>query len=124
MSLFDFFFPEQAQAAHLRRVADNSSLSQTQARIARSRTARTNLDLSKRVDELEGEVAELTIILEAILECASEDGSLTRADLARKVAEIDARDEVIDGRITKAGGKKDAAPEPKSGPEFNFPEER
>ena len=123
MSLFDFFFPEQAQAAHLRRVADNSSRSQTQARLAQARTTRTNLDLSKRVGELEGEVAELTIILEAVLECASEDGSLTRAALARKVAEIDARDGVIDGRITKPGEQKDTAPEPKAGPNFNFPKE-
>ena len=101
MSLFDFFFPEQAQASHLRQLSESNSLANTQARLARARTREVTEASAKRVEALEGEVAELTIIVEALLEKLSEDGSVTRADLARKVAEIDSRDGVIDGKITK-----------------------
>ena len=101
MSLFDFFFPEQAQASHLRKLSETNSMANTQARLARARTRAVAETSAKRVEELEGELAELTIIVEALLEKLSEDGTVTRADLARTVAEIDARDGVIDGKITK-----------------------
>jgi len=118
MSLFDFFFPEQAQAAHLRRLADTSTLTRTKQRVAHARTEKTKLSSEKRVVELEDEVAQLTIILEAVLEVLSDDGSITRSDLAKKVAEIDARDGTIDGRITQPEESDKSAGKPK----FNFPE--
>ena len=118
MSLFDFFFPEQAQAEYLRQIADSSTLARTQARIAQVRGERSKLSSDKHVKELENEIAQHTIILEAVLEIFGENGSLTRSDLARKVAEIDARDGSVDGRITDP--KK--SEEPGSKPKFNFPE--
>ena len=119
MSLFDFFFPDQAQAAHLRRLADSTSLANTQARINRSSTVHTQSSSNKRIDELENEVGQLTIIVEALLESISDHGILTREDIARKVGEIDARDGVIDGRITK---QKPSPEDLRSKPKFNFPE--
>ena len=100
MSLFDFFFPEEAQASHLRRLADSASLAQTQARIAQAQSNRASLSAVGRVKEGEEDVAQLTIVVEALLELFSEQGAVTRSDLAKKVAEIDARDGVIDGKIT------------------------
>ena len=52
MSLFDFFFPEQAQASHLRRLANQSS-GQRQAS-QRNNAAVTQLE--KRVSDLEDDL--------------------------------------------------------------------
>ncbi|GAA5496338.1 hypothetical protein Rhal01_02521 [Rubritalea halochordaticola] len=100
MSLFDFFFPEEAQASHMRRLADVASRSEMQTRMARARQEQAGMSSAKRIEALEGEVAQLAIIVEALLEKLSDDGTLTRSQLAQKVAEIDARDGVIDGKIT------------------------
>ena len=91
MSLFDFFFPEEAQASHLRSLAESNSLVLTQARLARARAEQTCLSAEKRVAELETEVGELTIVVEALLEILEEQGVLSKVDLARKIGEIDAR---------------------------------
>lgn len=119
MSFFDFFFPDQAQAAHMRRLADSTSLANTQARIARARINHNQSSSDKRIDELESEVGQLTIIIEALLESISDKGILSREDIARKIGEIDSRDGVIDGRITKQKPiSKGTLPKPK----FKFPE--
>lgn len=101
MSLFDFLFPEQAQASHLRQLAESNKVANTQARLARSRQQKTHSSSEVRIKDLEDEVAQLTITIEALLEKLSDDGSLTRSELAQKIAEIDARDGIIDGQITK-----------------------
>jgi len=111
MSLFDFFFPEQAQAAHLRRLADGTATNRIQARAARARQARSKNTSEQRIKELEDEVAELTIVVEALVEILDDTNSPRRVDLARKVAEIDARDGVRDGSVTKDVDQ--SAPKPK-----------
>ncbi len=117
MSLFDFLFPDQAQAAHLRRLADSTSLANTQARISQTRSSISNSSLEKRVVELEDEVGQLTIVIESLLESIADKGVLTREDIARKIGEIDARDGVIDGRITKNRSESEASDDK---PKFNF----
>lgn len=77
------------------------------------------MSMKKRIDELESEVGQLTIIIEALLETMADRSIMTREELARKIGEIDARDGVIDGRITK---QKPTSEAPKSTPKFNFPE--
>ncbi len=119
MSLFDFFFPEEAQASHLRRLADTTARNNTRARIAQTRSDHATRSSEKRIRELEEEVSQLTIILEALLEKLSEDGSLSRADLAKKVAEINTRDENADEDITKNQEPKN----PSAKPKFNFPKQ-
>ncbi len=119
MSLFDFFFPEQAQATHLRKLSDTISLHNVQSRINSSRSQEIQMSMKKRIDELESEVGQLTIVIEALLECIADRNILTREELARKIGEIDARDAVLDGRITK---QKPQLEEPKSLPKFNFPD--
>jgi hypothetical protein len=118
MSLFDFFFPDQAQAAHLRRLADSTSLANTQKRIFQSRGDHSQSSLTKRIGELESEVGQLTIIIESLLENMSDQEILTKEDIARKIGEIDARDGVIDGRITK---QKISPEVTNSKAKFNFP---
>jgi hypothetical protein len=119
MSLFDFFFPDQAQALHLRRLAESTSFSATQARINGSRDLNAQMSMKKRIDELENEVGQLTMIIEALLESISERSILSKEDLARKIGEIDARDGTIDGRITKSQSEP---PSKATTRKFNFPE--
>ena len=122
MSFYDFFFPEQAQATHLRRLADGSTMAHTQARLAQVRAERAALGAKDRVEELEEEVARITLLLEGVLEHLNENGVMTLSDLRTKVAEIDARDGVIDGKITKLGEVEEESDEPVEKPKFNFPE--
>ena len=68
MSLFDFFFPEEAQASHLRRLADSTTAANTRTRFETARQNRAQLSDRKKIEDLEEEVAELTIVIEALLE--------------------------------------------------------
>ncbi len=106
MSLFDFFFPEEAQAAHLRRLADSQARSNTHNRIANARAQASAATTQRRIEELENELGQMTILVESLLECIEEQGLLSRKQLAQKIGEIDARDGVIDGRITKVPEQK------------------
>ncbi len=117
MSLFDFFFPEIAQASHLRRIADAASMGNTQARISQSRSQQQRSSSEKRIQELEAEVAQLTIVMEALIEKLSDNSGVTREQLAAKIFEIDRRDGVVDGRVTP----QQPVEEPKKGPNFQFP---
>lgn len=101
MSLFDFFFPEEAQASHLRRLADSTSVANTRTRFDIARQSQAQLSDRKKIEGLQEEVAQLTIVIEALLEKLDEQDLFTRGELAAKVAEIDLRDGVLDGKITK-----------------------
>lgn len=118
MSLFDFFFPEVAQASHLRRIADASSLGNMQSRISQSRSQQERSSADRRIHELETEVAQLTIVMEALIEKLTENSGLTREQLAAKIFEIDRRDGVVDGKITRPAPPE----EPKKPRNFHFPE--
>lgn len=59
MSLFDFFFPEQAQASHLRRLA-NQSIGQRKAS-QHNNAAVTQLE--KRVSDLEDDLGFASLVL-------------------------------------------------------------
>lgn len=120
MSLFDFFFPEVAQAQELRRIANSTSLTAVQSRLSQARMNHQKSSAEGRIRELEDEVAQLTIILEALIEHLSEGGGLSREQLASKIAEIDMRDGVADGKITKH--LPTAEEESKQVPKFIFPE--
>ena len=74
MDLFDFFFPEQAQATYLRRLAD------TQYRAAR----RSDLD-QDAIDSLARENRELRLYLTAISELLVEKGLIRSDEIRRKV---------------------------------------
>ena len=103
MSLFDFFFPEWAEASHLRRIADNSDLQEQRNRVAHYRDRHARLadrSARKRIEELERELGQSALVIEALIELLEESGSVERSAIATRVHELDARDGVVDGRIT------------------------
>jgi len=111
--------PEVAQASHLRQIASTTSLANTQSRLQSARMAQAEQSSKQRIQELESEVGQLTIIVEALLECLEDKETLSREELANKIGVIDARDGVIDGRITKT--KPESEANPPSAPKLHIP---
>ena len=121
MSLYDFFFPQQATAQHLRSIVQHNQFSNAVNRVNQARAIRKGQVSKERVEELEDEIAQLTIVMEALLEVLGDSNAITMEMVARKISEIDARDGVIDCRITKKEEKKDEDDGPDR-PELLFPD--
>lgn len=100
MSLFEFF-RDFTQTHEMQRLADVSGYLKIQSSLAEARHRQERMSANQRIEELEAEVAQLTIVLEAMIEKFYENGVLNGNDLAKKIAEIDLRDGVADGKITK-----------------------
>ena len=100
MKLFDFFFPEQAQASHLRRIAEQQSYPQRRTRYQAHRSAAQEATIDKRLEALEDEVGFLTLMLESIIRKTEEKGVMTRAELQDIMQEVDAEDGNVDGKYT------------------------
>jgi hypothetical protein len=120
VDLFDFFFPEQAEAAHLRRISSNLSRSQSSTRAAAD-TARRAAD---DVVELRSDVAFLALVLAAILKRLAENETMSLADVSDLLDEIDGLDGLPDGGLNPGvlrgmlGVLKESPPrEPESSPE-------
>jgi hypothetical protein len=112
MSLFDILFPEQAQAEHLRTLAETSrrqlamqSSRQYSEEMERRKVIRLNSKTDDRVAELELEVAQSALVIEALLTLLEEKNLITREELRERSAQIDAADGVVDGRITPTQDK-------------------
>lgn len=95
MSFFDFFFPEQAQATHLRTLARKSHFDRRRA----SRQSTSLSALEKRVEELEGDLGTVSLLLGSLMAQLEENGHLDRSDLRELIEEFDAADGKVDGRL-------------------------
>ncbi|MBM3961217.1 MAG: hypothetical protein FJ306_04850 [Planctomycetes bacterium] len=112
MSLFDFFFPDQAQATHLRRIADQSARSERRRNTA-SREAKATFDsLQRQVDELRGDIGFTALVLGALVARLDEKGVVTRADLQAAMARLDLTDDLADGTLDVERLKAVVAPRP------------
>jgi len=107
MSLFDFFFPEEAQAMHLRSLAENNAFEARRAMRERVREhrERTRAKImeggnAQRIEKLEAELGEAMLVIEALLELLEEKGTIEREKLAERAKEIDGRDGMVDGALT------------------------
>ena len=98
MKLFDFFFPEQAQAAHLRKLSESQSFAQRRHLSDENTRARRHAEIDRRVESLEQDVGFLTLMLEAVVRKTEEKGVLTRDDLKNLMRSIDAEDGRTDGQ--------------------------
>lgn len=101
MSLFDFFFPEQAQAAHLRRLADQSGAQLRKLhRAGRQAASQDSLaQLQERVDRLRGDLGFVTLVLGSLVARLDRQGVVTRADLQAAMSEVDGLDDLSDGQL-------------------------
>lgn len=106
MSLFDFLFPEQAQASHLRGLLKHQQIEtvreerREQVRGKLGEAAESVERLENQVARLEGKLNESEMIIRALAEMIFESSDYVAEDLKNLIEDIDARDGVVDGRIT------------------------
>lgn len=103
MSLFDFFFPEQAQASHLRRLADQQQASgRNESPI--DQTIETHsfriFELEKRVTELERDLGFVSLLLATILNTVEKKEVVSREEIHATMEQMDLLDMFKDGRLT------------------------
>ncbi len=89
MDLFDFFFPEQAQATHLRKIARQQSLVKVS----------TPKQKSSEVEDLRADVKFLTLVVAALLRKLSEIETASPGDIQELINELDGLDGVADGGL-------------------------
>ena len=92
MDLFDFFFPEQAQADHLR------SISRTLGQ-KRSLGERLASGQHKRLAENEEDMGFLALILFSLLHKLIDKGVITREELFDHLKDVDGMDGIEDGKL-------------------------
>ena len=91
MDLFDFFFPEQAQATHLRKIARQQSRAPFSSGSAAGQ--------SDEVSALRADVNFLALVLTTILKRLAETKMMSLDDVQDLIDEIDALDGVPDGGL-------------------------
>ena len=100
MSLFDFFFPEQAQASHLHDLARQGSF-------RRDVATRPELDsvllaireYSKRLKFDENDIGTLALVCESLIRLGEQKGLFTRQELFAMMQEVDSEDGINDGKL-------------------------
>lgn len=117
MSFFDFFFPQVAQATHLRSIAETQReqmMTGIHHRFNEEKQRRFESSRSKalehRVEELEKDLGQAGLIIESLIQLLEESGTIKREDIAKKALEVDAADGVIDGKLSSADESRRAKP--------------
>jgi len=113
MSLMDWFFPEQAEAQHLRSIARSM---RRQERTRRRADRKTGTALS----DLEDDLGFLALTLLSLVGTLVEKGVLAEEEFAAHLARVDGLDGVEDGRLSPdalrgaLGFPRPKPPEPKA----------
>ena len=92
MSLYNFFFPQQAAADHLQKLA------RTQARTSQEGARQAKFQ-DERIDELEQDLGYVALILGSLLQKVDEKGVLSREEIRETMASLDEIDGVKDGGL-------------------------
>lgn len=95
MSFYDFFFPEQAQASHLRQIARN----QRRSKIKSRRTSYSIDQARERIEQLEDDLGTLALLVGAVVKKLDEKGTVTRDDLKDAITALDEADGKADGKL-------------------------
>ncbi len=90
MDLYDFFFPEQAQASHLRKIANQRPITSQPA---------GPTEQSSEMRALRDDVQFLALVITALLKRLSETETLSIGDVQDLLDEIDTLDGVADGGL-------------------------
>jgi len=92
MSLYNFFFPQQATADHLQQLA------RAQRQKSRQESRQSKFQ-DERIDEMEMDLGYVSLILGALLQKVDEKGVLSRAEVRETMAALDEIDGVKDGKL-------------------------
>ncbi len=99
MSLFDFFFPEQAQASHLRQIAEQNQRAAWQHTQGAAFTDARVRELEERVWKLENDLGFVALLCGSLLKSLEAKSQLSRQELLAVMHELDASDGWIDGKM-------------------------
>ena len=99
MSLYDFFFPDAAQAEHLRRIAGETARANRVREHGAESLEQQNRQLRERVSRLERDMGALALIVASILKRLDEKGHVTRDEIRETIQKLDLLDDVRDGKI-------------------------
>lgn len=102
MSLFDFFFPEQAQASHLRRLAEQHYRAERYSEHAERRSQDYELritDLERRVLDTERDLGFVSLLLGSLLNTLDKNGVVNHNDVRSALEELDTHDGFRDGQL-------------------------
>ena len=94
MDAFDFFMPEQAEASHLRRIADSMQAQNRNAILTR-RNRSQNSDMKKELEELREQISFLNGLSMVLIRTLTENNMLSLADLSDLLEEVDALDGTV-----------------------------
>ena len=96
MSLFDFFFPVQAQAEHLRNLVAQGRAS---VRALRRRELGVTAELQSQIEALEDDLGYVALVLGSLLQVLDSKDVLSRDDVRTVILEVDELDGVADGKL-------------------------
>ena len=96
MSLVDFFFPQQAQAQHLRHLVQQN---QAQARRRRREHNQDLADLRSEIESLQDDLGYVSLVLGSLMQTLEAKGSIAREDIKSVLTELDEVDGLSDGRL-------------------------
>ncbi|MCM8541628.1 MAG: hypothetical protein NE328_15270 [Lentisphaeraceae bacterium] len=106
MGLFEFFFPQEAQAIQTRKIAENQSKiikrQRLRTRIRSNESTKNNKDISKlshRVKELENDLGFISLLLSGVITKLDQNGVVQKEELKEILQELDGFDGVIDGKL-------------------------
>ena len=92
MDMFDFFFPEQAEATHLRHISRSLAGSRAASNSAAASARRNETEL----DDLQSDVRFLSLVIAAILKRLAEQETMSLGDVSDLLGEIDGLDGLPD----------------------------
>jgi hypothetical protein len=114
---FDFAFPEQAQAHQLRRLANKVQSGHAlpgEAQDVPATPSESLAAIEARVAELERDLRFVSLVLGGIVATCETRGSITRAEVAAAMRELDAADQADDGSldvsVLRSWSRSDASP--------------
>ena|ERR1700755_1074547 len=100
MGLYDLFFPDSAQAEHLRKLAAQTEQANRIREHGALKLEQQNRQLRERVARLEHDMGALALVVASILKRLDEKGHVTRGEVKATIEKLDLLDKVRDGRIS------------------------
>jgi hypothetical protein len=102
MGMYEFFFPEQAEANHLRSIASSMRTSARRSGKAGKRVS----ELEHRVGELEDDLDFLSLITLTLFGILNEKGLVDRRSLMDRINQVDMFDGRKDGKVSPEALRK------------------
>jgi hypothetical protein len=99
MSLFDFMFPEQAQAMHLRELCSQNKRSISSKIFEGKRNNDDIKYLKSENNQLRNDMGVMALTLASLMRAIEKKGLLTNDEIKAMITEVDLMDSIKDGKL-------------------------